>query len=307
MFSDGYFPRGQSMLRRVMEEKCVGLMYGQRALCIGALKPLNFVGTIEHSHHRATPFKRLAHTGAMFERVYFGTKAEADATLKAVAGMHRRVTGVLPEDAGPHSAGTPYDAMDPELMLWTVANIVDSAAWFYEQLVRPLAPDEAEAFWQDWVLFGELFGLPRERVPDSWPAFRAWFAGELAGDDLHLTDEAHYMGYMSAFEIPLPASRQMPKRLHDALMLYSLPERVRELYGLRLTDRDRQMAERMIAVHRRVRPLMPGRVALGSCIPEFEMVAATERRRIEEGRWTPAVGGRFARGERDDETTLAAR
>ncbi len=42
---DGYFPRGSSMLRRVMEQKAVGLLYGQRALCIGALKPLNYVGT----------------------------------------------------------------------------------------------------------------------------------------------------------------------------------------------------------------------------------------------------------------------
>jgi len=290
MFSDGYFPRGESVLRHVMEQKCVGLFYGQRALCIGALKPLNYVGTIENSHHRATPFKRLAHTGAMFERVYFGTRAEADATLNAVAGMHRRVNGELPRDAGPHyPAGTPYDAMDPQLMLWTVANMVDSAAWFYERLVRPFRGDEAERFWRDWVLFGQLFGLDREHAPSSWGDFQAWFADQLAGEDLYLTGSAHYMGYMSAFEIPLPASRQMAKRLHDALMLYSLPERVRELYGLRLTAADVRIAERMIVTHRRLRSFIPGRFAVGSCIPEFEMVAATERKRIALGRWTPRV------------------
>jgi uncharacterized protein (DUF2236 family) len=290
MFSDGYFPRGQSVLRRVMEEKCVGLFYGQRALCIGALKPLNYVGTVEHSHHRATPFKRLAHTGEMFERVYFGTRAEADATLKAVRGMHRRVNGLLPEDAGPaYPAGTPYDALDPELMLWTMANIVDSAAWFYERLARPLLPEEAEAFWQDWLLFGELFGMPREHAPATYVAFRAWFEDQLAGEDLYLTGSAHYMGYMSAFEIPMPASRQPAKRLHDALMMYSLPERVRGLYGLRLSDTDRRIAERMIGAHRRMRRFVPGWLATGSCVPEFNMVAATERKRIEHGRWTPSV------------------
>jgi uncharacterized protein (DUF2236 family) len=182
-------------------------------------------------------------------------------------------------------------------MLWTVACIVDSAAWFYERLVRPLRPDEGERFWQDWVRFGELFGLPREQVPATWPDFQAWFAAQIAGEDLCLTGSAHYMGYMSAFEIPLPPSRQMAKRLHDALMLYSMPERVRELYGLRLTRGDARLAERMIAVHRRVRPLMPARLALGSCIPEFEMVAATERKRIELGRWTPRVEDeRFGQG-----------
>ena len=67
------------MLREVMGERCVGLLYGQRALCIGALKPLNFVGTYVHSHHVDTPFKRLAHTGEMFERIYFGEPWEPPA------------------------------------------------------------------------------------------------------------------------------------------------------------------------------------------------------------------------------------
>ena len=74
---DGYFPRGSSMLRRVHEEHLVGLFYGQRALCIGALMPLNYVGTSEHSYAKLTPFKRLAHTGRAFETIFFGTHAEA--------------------------------------------------------------------------------------------------------------------------------------------------------------------------------------------------------------------------------------
>jgi hypothetical protein len=35
------------MLRRVHEERMVGLFYGQRALCIRAVMPLNYVGTSE--------------------------------------------------------------------------------------------------------------------------------------------------------------------------------------------------------------------------------------------------------------------
>src|SRR5437588_7686385 len=119
--SEGYFPRGESMLRRVHEERAVGLLYGQRALCIGALSPLNYVGTAEHSYARLTPFKRLAHTGKAFERIYFGTREEADKVLAYVQRLHDQVKGELPEAAGATPAGTPYDAMDPGLMLWTVA------------------------------------------------------------------------------------------------------------------------------------------------------------------------------------------
>src|SRR5438445_13501198 len=79
--SAGYFPRGVSMLRRVHEHRAVGLMYGQRALCIGALMPLNYVGTSQHSYAKLTPFKRLAHTGKAFEQIYFGSRAQADEVL----------------------------------------------------------------------------------------------------------------------------------------------------------------------------------------------------------------------------------
>lgn len=297
MGSDGgYFPRGESVLRRVMEERCVGTLYGQRALCIGALKPLNYEGTTEHSHHLATPFKRFARTATMFERVYFGEKDEADATLAAVAGMHRRVNGQLTRDAGEHyPAGSRYDATDPELMLWTMANLVDSSTWFYERLVRPLHAGEREALWRDWVRFGELFGLPQAHMPDSYPAFAAWFAEQIDGGDLFLSDEARYMGYVSAFEIPMPASQRPYKHLHDALMLYSLPARVRELYGLRLSVAAKHTARATIALHRRLRPLIPAERAIGSCIGSFKMVERTERQRIEHGRPTPNLAQRRQR------------
>jgi uncharacterized protein (DUF2236 family) len=290
MFPDeGYFPRGSSVLRRVQEEKAVGLLYGQRALCIGALKPLNYVGTSDHTHNKATPFKRLAHTGRMFETIMFGTRAEADRALTAVAGMHRRVTGALREDAGPWPAGSAYDAYDPELMWWTVAVMLDSAQWFYEHLVRPLDADEREALYADYVRFAELFGMPRDAAPEDHRAFRAWFDAELDGDRVHLTEEARYMGHASAFQIPMPAVRQPAKRIHDALMLHSLPPRVRELYGLRPTAAQTAAARAVLALHPRVRRLVPSRLATGSCIPEFEMVAATERRRIARGEPTPQL------------------
>src|SRR3954471_11263719 len=94
---DGYSPRRTSVLRRVHEERAVGLFYGQRALCIGALAPLNYVGTAEHTANKQTPFRRLAHTGKWFESVMLGSRAEADRVLAAVHKMHSRVNGTLTE------------------------------------------------------------------------------------------------------------------------------------------------------------------------------------------------------------------
>lgn len=292
MSDDGYFPRGSSVLRMVHEEKAVGLTYGQRALCVGAVKPLNYVGTSEHTRNKRTPFRRIAHTGGMFEAVFFGPRARADRVLAAVDAMHERVVGALPDSAGPsYPAGTPYSAFDAELMLWTVAVIADSAEWFYDHLVRPLTAAEREALWQDYLRFGELFKMPRSTAPATHAEFREWYERQLAGEDLHLTEEARYMGYASAFEIPMPSTRQAAKRVHDLVMLGSLPERVRELYDLPYTPAQRAACAAVMRSARLARALTPAPLKRGSCIPAFEMVAATERSRIERGQPTPQLVG----------------
>lgn len=289
---NGYFPRGDSILRAVHEEKAVGLMYGQRALCVGAIKPLNYVGTSEHTRNKRTPFRRISHTGGMFEVVFFGTKAQADRVLAAVRSMHDRVVGELRQDAGPHyPAGTPYSALDPELMLWTVAVIADSAEWFYERLVRRLDPSEREALWQDYIRFAELFDMPRSLAPPTHREFRQWYEQQLEGPDLYLTEEARFMGHASAFEIPVPANRRPAKRVHDLVMLGSLPPTVRELYGLPFTRAHAAACSAALAGGRLLRQLAPSSLSRGSCVPEFQMVAATERKRIESGEPTPQLVG----------------
>ena len=277
------------MLRRVHEEHLVGLMYGQRALCIGALAPLNYVGTSEHSSARLTPFKRLAHTGHAFETIYFGSRADADRVLAYVRRLHEKVKGTLREDAGATPAGTPYAALDPELMLWTVAVIADSAQCFYELFVARLSDEEREALWQDYIRFGELFGMPRECAPASYAGFREYWRAKLASEEMFLTEEARYIGYATAFEIPLPWVHQAGKRVHDLLMLGSLPRRVREIYGLPYSQRQRLAFDAVVRAVRSARRLTPRPLAIGWNTRSFDLVARTERRRIEQGRPTPQV------------------
>jgi uncharacterized protein (DUF2236 family) len=137
------------MLRQVHDEHLVGLFYGQRALCIGALAPLNYVGTSEHSYAKLTPFKRLVHTAKAFEKIFFGTREEADQVLSYVNQLHKSVQGAIPQAAGIFPAGTWYSALDPTLMLWTVAVMADSAQCFYELLVRRLSGSEREGLWEE--------------------------------------------------------------------------------------------------------------------------------------------------------------
>ena len=287
--NEGYFPCGRSVLRRVHAECAVGLFFGQRALMIGALNPLAFTGTIEHTRGRLKPFARLAHTGKAFETIFFGTRAEADRTLERIGILHQRVVGELPEASGVTPAGTQYSAFDPDLMLWTMAVIADSAPLFYELLVDELGDSERESLWQDYVRLAELFGMPGDAAPGTWAEFRAWWEETLSSDRMHLTDAARYIGYATAFEIPLPGIYAPAKHVHDLVMLGSLPQRVRELYGLSWSGPQELAFRAAVSAMLRSRPLVPASIRRGPNADAYDLVARTERRRIARGEPTPQV------------------
>jgi uncharacterized protein (DUF2236 family) len=131
----GYFA-SDSMVVRAVGARAVGLTYGQRALVIGALHPRLFVGTAQHTTHRASPYTRLGLTARLFESVFLGTKEEADRALAFAAKRHANVKGAMAVDGGAaHPAGSPYDAADPGLMWWTAAFTLDSVEFMYDALV----------------------------------------------------------------------------------------------------------------------------------------------------------------------------
>lgn len=293
MAERGYFPPG-SVLRRVQRERIVGLLYGQRALAIGAIDPRNFVGTRRHTRYPERPFQRLAATGKMFETVFFGSRAEADRVLAAVDRMHSQVRGELPDAAGEMPAGTAYSAHDPELMLWTVAVSADSAHRFYELFVARLSREESDDFWRDYVRFGELFGMPREVAPTSWAEFREYFDAKVARSDSHLTDEAVHVGSAVMFQIPTARWQWPAMRVHNVVIRGSLPRRVRELYGLDWTPAHAVAYRGAVAAHRATRPLTPGNVLRGRNTTHFDAVAAAERRILAGGRPAPGALTRIA-------------
>jgi uncharacterized protein (DUF2236 family) len=286
---DGYFPRGSSMLRRVMSHRAVGLLYGQRALGIGALAPLNFIGTRRHTRAIGTPFQRLARTGVWFETIYFGSRAEADKVLRAVRGMHEKVRGEIPEAAGPFPAGTPYSAMDAELMLWTMAVMADSAEVFYELFVRDLSAAEKDSLWAEWILFAELFGMPRDAAPPTYGDFREWYAARLRSDDMFLTEEARFTGHAVMFQIPTPLSRKPAMEVHNLVMLGSLPPRVRELYGLRYTPVHAVGYRAAVTALRPLLRVTPAPIRRGRNTATFDLVADSERALVTRGRPVPGA------------------
>jgi uncharacterized protein (DUF2236 family) len=277
--SDYYFPPGRSLARRVHGERAVGLLYGQRALLIGALEPLTYTGTMLSTGAGDHPFTRLARTAKIQETVFLGTREEADGALAAVHRLHERIKGSLSEAAGAHPAGAAYSAFDPELMLWTLAVIADSGRAMYETMARPLSEGEREALWQDYVRFGELFGLPASEVPGSDREFRAWFEAKLASPDLHATPHALEMAPLVAFRQPVPAAARGNLATQNLIIKGTLPPRVREIFGIRWTRAHESAFRAVAAAHRRARPAMPRRMRRGRNDVFFDVVTKGEHLR----------------------------
>jgi uncharacterized protein (DUF2236 family) len=282
-----YFPPGKSVARRVHEERAVGVLYGQRALLIGSLEPLTYTGTMLSTRSQNLPFLRLARTAKIQETVLLGTREEADRALASVHKLHESVEGSLPLTAGKYSPGTRYTALDPELMLWTLAVIADSARAMFELLIRPLSMQELEALWRDYMLFGELFGLLRQDMPHSYREFDAWMEERIRSSDLHATPHALEVAPLMAFQHPVPLVARPALNLNNLMIKGTLPERVRNIFAINW-DRPHEVSFRAIAsAHRRLRRALPRRARRGRNDIFFDVIIRTERRRG--GTKTPAL------------------
>ena len=276
----GYFPRGESVLRRVHGARVVGVLYGQRALLLQATHALAFEGLWASSGGKEAPFRRLAHTAQVLERIYFGTREEADRELVRVRRLHARVRGTTTRDTGPHPAGSRYRADSPELLLWIMACTADSALVTYETFVRRLRRGERERFWQDYLIFGELFGLPRSHAPGDFAEFRDYMHERTESRDLHVLPEAREICHTILFDMPVPAVRRPALSAMHFAVIGLLPARVREMYGLDW-DLGRQLAfEAMKRAHRTAVPAVPASIRRGSCAEDYAAVAREERRRL---------------------------
>src|SRR4051812_8448664 len=277
----GYFPAGGSVLRRVHGERAVGLLYGQRALLMQATHPVAFTGLASSTNGLHAPFERLVRTAKIMESVYFGTREEADRVTARVRSMHARVRGQIDQAAGPHPAGTPYAADRPDMLLWILACLADSALVVYRTFVGPLAdPAQRERFWSDYLLMGELFGLRRSEAPADYAAFRDYMRARLRSGELFVTDDARTLGRRVAFELPLPAHRRPVLPAVNLAVVGTLPPRVRRLYEIAWTPAHEAAFQALARGTKLSRPLLPHDLRRGRSAHDYELVARAERRRL---------------------------
>jgi uncharacterized protein (DUF2236 family) len=260
----GYFDE-DSIMRRVHRERALALS-GPRALLMQAAHPLAVFGLLSHSSALEEPYDRLARTAQTMDTIAFGSRADADAITRRVRAMHKRVSGRLPRAIGPYPAGTPYRADDPELLLWVLFTLVDSALVVYRKYVGPLSRADEAALWEDYKVVGRLFGLRLADMPATLADLDAYRRRMLEGDELLVTEWARDRARAIVLRPPVPLLARPLLETANFVTVALLPDAIREQYGFPALPpvllRRALVAGGAEYVRRAVLPLLPSRLRL---------------------------------------------
>jgi uncharacterized protein (DUF2236 family) len=224
------FFTNESMIRRVQRESVVALS-GPRTLLMQAAHPVAFEGFFAHTGALDEPYERLQRTVRVLSLIGFGDKREAQAATARVREIHTRVHGTLSEPAGRFPASTPYSAEDPDLLLWILACMADSALVVYERYVRTLTRDERNAFWQDYKVIGREFGLTDPDLPEAIDDFDLYMSDMVEGDDLFVTGRARELALQIVMRPPVPLHARPMLEVANFVTVGLLPAKVRRMYG----------------------------------------------------------------------------
>jgi uncharacterized protein (DUF2236 family) len=268
----GYFGP-DSVSWRVHREVTV-LFGGARALLLQAAHPLVIAGARETGFYERNPWRRLQRTLMLTYTLTFGTRAEADLAARRINDIHARIKGVDPV------TGKPYDALDPQLLLFVHACLVGSALLYERLTVGGLDDGGRQRFHDEQKLAAELLLVPRDIIPPTVDDLRAYLRDVVASGDLLVTESARRVAML--FEDPPPEAEWRPVLgVVSKLGFGTLPPAVREQYGFELTPARRVAMRATFRALRALRPVLPARYRY--IAPYQDWIA---RRRGREGRLT---------------------
>jgi uncharacterized protein (DUF2236 family) len=250
MADTGYF--GPESVSWQVHREVTVLFGGARALLLQAAHPLVVAGANQTGMYDRNPWKRLQRTLILTYTVTFGSREEADAAAAKINEVHTRINGIDPV------TGKRYDALDPELLLYVHACLVDSALLFERLTVGRLDDDGRQRFHEEQMLAAELLRIPRGDIPPTIASLRAWMADLEDRGDLQVTEGARRVHQL--FLDPPPEAEWRPVlRGVSRLAFNTLPPRVREMYGIRVGPATQAAMRATFAAIRAGRPFLPAR------------------------------------------------
>jgi uncharacterized protein (DUF2236 family) len=239
----GALYRPDSVTWRINQESVL-LLAGGRALLMQLAHPAVAAGVAEHSDFPNRALARLSRTLGLMLALNFGDRRQALAAAAQINHVHRGIRG------------EGYAAVDPRLLLWVQATLIDSTMVAYGTFVRHLPNPEREIYYWEAQRLGRLLGIPAGAYPSSLRAFDSYVAEMIAGPELIVDRRARELG--AAVVRPpirgLPGLAWLPL---EAVTAGLLPPRLREEYGLPWGPAQRAVFASLRRGLPRVLPLLP--------------------------------------------------
>jgi uncharacterized protein (DUF2236 family) len=145
------------------------LIGGARAAIMQVAEPKVAAGVAQYSSYRTDPFGRLERTMDAMLTIGFGSPERREQVLEQLRGMHRAVRGRTRD-------GSPYSALDPELMYWVLATLIDTVMVVERRYVGRMRHADRERYVQESRAIAAAFGVPDRLVPQDLAAFRSYMS-----------------------------------------------------------------------------------------------------------------------------------
>jgi len=254
MFDFGYY--GPNSINWKVNREWVVLLVGTRAVLMQIAHPLVALGVSNHSSYMTDPFGRAERTLLLGEKLTFGSSRVARQAARTINNLHKHVHGHLPTDVGAFTHGTPYDARDPELLLWVHATLVDTLLLSYQVFVGPLTHTEEEQYYQESKAMARLLGLSQEQMPRGINDLKDYVHAMVHSDRLAPTLQARELAHQTLFP---PVSRKLRPLMHLNLNITNalLPQPVREIYNMEWSSSQQRAFELTARCTRLVIPRLP--------------------------------------------------
>ena len=262
---NGYF--GPRSLSWEVSREAVLIATGMRPLLLQVAHPAVAAAVAQYSDFKNAPYARGFRT---FEAVYgivFGTRSEADDIGKKIFRIHQMIRGYM-------GNGQPYSAVDPEALLWVHATLIDSAMRGFSALVRPLSDLEKADYYQESIVFAQLFGVPLEMIPPDYSAFVHYMQEMIEGDTIRWTADG--LAVAKALMHGAPKSLAPAAYLYNVLGLQDVPEHLRDAVW-NWSKRDEAMATMFKASLRTMIGAMPESTSSLRWVPDARAAFASRK------------------------------
>jgi len=220
-----------------------------RALLLQLAEPAVGRGVHEHSTFVGRPVNRLKGTLTYVYAVVYGTEEQVNAVRRKVNRAH------VPVRRGDNDTSPGYNAYDPQLQLWVVATLYDTAVTIIEKIYGPLDDESADAMYRDYARIGTVLQLPSGLWPEDRAAFRRYWDGRIA--TLRAEDEGVRVGRGLLY--PKHTALWYRAIIPPARFLTAgfLPEQLRKDFGLPWNERRQRRFDRTLRVLAFVYPKLP--------------------------------------------------